>query len=54
MFPFLTLTDIPMECNIKSNFPPNFSVDCSTKDSKSSVFVASAGIISDPVFLLVH
>ena len=50
-FPFLTFTDMPIECNTKSIFPPKISIDLEIKFSKSSIEVASAGMICAFVFL---
>ena len=47
--PFLTLTDIPIECSTKSIFPLKISRVFKIKFSRSSTLVASAGIISELV-----
>ena len=39
-----------MECNTKSNLPPKISIALVTKFWRSSILVASAGMISEPVF----
>ena len=41
---------MPIECKTKSILPPRISCDWVNKFFNSSMFVASAGIILEPVF----